>query len=163
MKFIPRHRGNRLHVLFHICGKYHEKHDAMLRYLRCGTTACGGLRMTLLQDFHRDRQTRAASSRTIWQATERSVDAKILNVRRVGHQSHARDWHHQGCHHGHARGNGRSCMATRINLWFFRRRTWPRYWHHSQRTSEASSWCSALFTYDADCDLRDDNGVGAAI
>ena len=49
--FIPRYRGNRLHVLFHICGKYHEKHDAMLRYLRCGTTACGGLRMALLQDF----------------------------------------------------------------------------------------------------------------
>ena len=49
--FIPRYRGNRLHMLFHICGKYHEKHDAMLRYLRCGTTACGGLRMALLQDF----------------------------------------------------------------------------------------------------------------
>ena len=40
--FILRYRGNRLHVLFHICGKYHEKHDAMLRYLRCGTTALRG-------------------------------------------------------------------------------------------------------------------------
>ena len=112
---------------------------------------------------HRDRQTRAASSRTVRQATERSVDAQILHVRRVGHQSHSTDRHHQGCHHVHARGNGRSYTAACVNPWFFRRRSWPRYWHHSQRTSEASSWCRVLFTYDADCDLRDDNGVGAAI
>ena len=52
--------------------------------------------------------TYAASSRTVRQATERSVDEQILHVRRVGHQSHSRDRHQQGCHHGHARGNGRS-------------------------------------------------------
>ena len=28
--FILRYCGNQLHVLFHICGKYHKKHDAML-------------------------------------------------------------------------------------------------------------------------------------
>ena len=39
---------------------------------------------------HRERQTQAASSRTVRQATERSVDAQILHVRRVGHQSHSR-------------------------------------------------------------------------
>ena len=48
--FIPRYRGNRLHVIFHICGKYFAHHDAFLTYLSSGLTL-GGLRAVLLQDF----------------------------------------------------------------------------------------------------------------
>ena len=48
--FIPRYRGNRLHVIFHICGKYFAHHDAFLAYLSSGLTL-GGLRAALLQDF----------------------------------------------------------------------------------------------------------------
>ena len=48
--FIPRYRGNRLHVIFHICGKYFAHHDAFLTYLSSGLTL-GGLRSALLQDF----------------------------------------------------------------------------------------------------------------
>ena len=51
--FIPRYRGNRLHVLFHICGKYVDQYDAFVRYLKSGT-ACGGLRAAILHDFETD-------------------------------------------------------------------------------------------------------------
>ena len=46
--FIPRYRGNHLHVIFHICGKYFAHHDAFLTYLSSGLTL-GGLRAALLQ------------------------------------------------------------------------------------------------------------------
>ena len=48
---IPRYRGNRLHVLFHICGKYHQHYQAFLKFLQTGTVACGGLREALAHDF----------------------------------------------------------------------------------------------------------------
>ena len=49
--FIPRYRGNRLHILFSICGKYHEKYDAILCFLQSGTVACGGLTAAIANDF----------------------------------------------------------------------------------------------------------------
>ena len=49
--FIPRYRGNRLHILFSICGKYHEKYDAILCFLQSGTVACRGLTAAIENDF----------------------------------------------------------------------------------------------------------------
>ena len=49
--FIPRYRGNRLHILFSICGKYHEKYDAILSFLQSGTVACGGPTAAIANDF----------------------------------------------------------------------------------------------------------------
>ena len=46
-----RDTGHRLHVLFHICGKYVEHRPAFLRFLQTGTVSCGGLREALLADF----------------------------------------------------------------------------------------------------------------
>lgn len=47
---IPRYRGNRLHILFHICGILTSHHTAFKSYL-CGGTSCGGLRASILEDF----------------------------------------------------------------------------------------------------------------
>ena len=47
---IPRYRGNRLHILFHICGIYVEHHAVLKMYLEKGTS-CGGLRASILADF----------------------------------------------------------------------------------------------------------------
>lgn len=48
---IPRYRGNRLHVLFHICGKLHEYHDLFMEFFTNGTVSCGGLQASLRSDF----------------------------------------------------------------------------------------------------------------
>lgn len=48
---IPRYRGNRLHILFHICGIFTSHHVALKSYL-CGGTSCGGLRASILEDFN---------------------------------------------------------------------------------------------------------------
>ncbi|KAK2142560.1 hypothetical protein LSH36_941g00059 [Paralvinella palmiformis] len=47
---IDRYRGNRLHVLFHLCGIYHEYHTIFVNFLRTGTS-CGGLKSAILKDF----------------------------------------------------------------------------------------------------------------
>ena len=47
---IPRYRGNRLHILFHICGIYVQYHSVLTNFLETGTL-CGGLRASLLADF----------------------------------------------------------------------------------------------------------------
>ena len=48
---LPRYRGNRLHVLFHICGTLHQHYLKFLDYLQKGTS-CGGLRSAILKDFN---------------------------------------------------------------------------------------------------------------
>ena len=48
--FVPRYRGNRLHILFHICGKYVEQYDAVLTYMNSGTVACDGLIAAIAHD-----------------------------------------------------------------------------------------------------------------
>ena len=48
---IPRYRGNRLHVLFHICGIFTEHHDLLVNFLRHGAVSCGGLQAAILSDF----------------------------------------------------------------------------------------------------------------
>ena len=53
MASFPDTGGNRLHVLFHICGKYIDPYDAFVRYLKSGT-ACGGLRAAILDDSEMD-------------------------------------------------------------------------------------------------------------
>ena len=45
------YRGNRLHILFSICAKYHEKYDAILSFLQSGTVACRGLTAAIANDF----------------------------------------------------------------------------------------------------------------
>ena len=47
---LPRYRGNRLHILFHIAGKLIEHFDSFMLLLNSGTS-CGGLRSAILQDF----------------------------------------------------------------------------------------------------------------
>ena len=47
---IPRYRGNRLHILFHICRIYVEHHAVLKMYLEKGTS-CGGLRASIIADF----------------------------------------------------------------------------------------------------------------
>ena len=47
---LPRYRGNRLHVLFHIAGKLIELYDVFVLFFISGTS-CGGLRSAVLQDF----------------------------------------------------------------------------------------------------------------
>lgn len=47
---VLRYRGNRLHVLFHICGVYIQYHSLFTKYLEQGT-GCGGLRASVLADF----------------------------------------------------------------------------------------------------------------
>ena len=54
--FIPRYRGNRLHVLFHIAGKYFVHHTKFVEFLQKGTPL-GGLKPSLLKDF-RNPQTK---------------------------------------------------------------------------------------------------------
>ncbi|KAK6183204.1 hypothetical protein SNE40_010731 [Patella caerulea] len=51
---IPRYRGNRLHILFHICGKLIEHHPTLLDFFTSGTVSCGGLQTSLKTDFKND-------------------------------------------------------------------------------------------------------------
>ncbi|KAK6177160.1 hypothetical protein SNE40_015317 [Patella caerulea] len=48
--FLPRYRGNRLHIVFHIAGKLFTHHALFATFLKSGTSL-GGLRSGLLQDF----------------------------------------------------------------------------------------------------------------
>ena len=48
---IPRYRGNRLHVLFHLCGIYVRCHDVFTKFLATGTVSCGGLQAAIFSDF----------------------------------------------------------------------------------------------------------------
>ncbi len=47
---LPRYRGNRLHILFHICGIFIQNYADFIDFLSSGA-ACGGLRKSILQDF----------------------------------------------------------------------------------------------------------------
>ncbi len=49
--FIPRYRGNSLHVLFHICGKFHQYHELFKDFFVNGTVSCDGLQASLRKDF----------------------------------------------------------------------------------------------------------------
>ena len=48
---LSRYRGNRLHILFHICGKLHQYHALLLDFLTSGAVSCGGLVSSLKKDF----------------------------------------------------------------------------------------------------------------
>ncbi|XP_071787284.1 uncharacterized protein [Asterias amurensis] len=48
---IPRYRGNRLRIMFHICGKLHSHRDFFLKMFEEGTVTCGGLLGGIRQDF----------------------------------------------------------------------------------------------------------------
>ena len=48
---MPRYRGNRLHILFHICGKFIEHYDLFLKFLTTGTVSWGGLQASIRSDF----------------------------------------------------------------------------------------------------------------
>ncbi|XP_014674001.1 PREDICTED: uncharacterized protein LOC106814216 [Priapulus caudatus] len=48
---LPRYRGNRLHILFHICGKLFEHHELLLNFFSTGALSCGGLVSSLKKDF----------------------------------------------------------------------------------------------------------------
>ena len=50
---LPRYRGNRLHILFHICGKLFEHHNLFLNFFKNGTVSFGGLQQCILRDFDR--------------------------------------------------------------------------------------------------------------
>lgn len=47
---LPHYRGNRLHILFHICGVFIQHYTGFIKLLEKGTS-CGGLRASLLSDF----------------------------------------------------------------------------------------------------------------
>ena len=47
---LPRYRGNRLHVLFHISGVLTERYEFFVELFTSGTP-CGGLRSAILHDF----------------------------------------------------------------------------------------------------------------
>lgn len=48
---IPRYRGNRLHIMFHICGELHCHRDFSPKLFEEGTVTCGGLQGGIRQDF----------------------------------------------------------------------------------------------------------------
>lgn len=48
---LPRYRGNRLHVLFHICGTLHQHRDLFIEFFTKGIVSCGGLRESIRKDF----------------------------------------------------------------------------------------------------------------
>jgi hypothetical protein len=51
---IPRYRGNRLHILFHICGKFKAHYDLLLEFFTKGTVSCGGLQSGIRKDFENE-------------------------------------------------------------------------------------------------------------
>ena len=52
---LPRYRGNRLHILYHICGQLIEHHNIFLDFLTNGpVNPCGGLTASLKEDFSSD-------------------------------------------------------------------------------------------------------------
>ncbi|KAL8584667.1 hypothetical protein ACOMHN_002396 [Nucella lapillus] len=48
---LPRYRGNRLHILFHICGTFIQNYDLFHKFLTTGVVSCGGLQASILEDF----------------------------------------------------------------------------------------------------------------
>ena len=48
---LPRYRGNRLHILFHICGKLCQHEDFFLKFFEEGTVSCGALQAAIFHDF----------------------------------------------------------------------------------------------------------------
>ena len=48
---IPRYRGNRLHILFHICGIFHHYQGLFSNFFKNGAVSCGGLRQSISKDF----------------------------------------------------------------------------------------------------------------
>ena len=48
---IPRYRGNRLHILFHICGKLIEHYDMFVKFFTNSPVSCGGLQASIREDF----------------------------------------------------------------------------------------------------------------
>ena len=47
---LPLYHGNRLHILFHTCGKLFEHHHLFLIFFNTGTISCGGLQQCILRD-----------------------------------------------------------------------------------------------------------------
>lgn len=47
---LSRYRGNRLHIIFHLCGTYVQYHDVFSLLFKNGTS-CGGLRKSISEDF----------------------------------------------------------------------------------------------------------------
>eukprot|EP00112_Aurelia_sp_Birch-Aquarium-sp1_P026671 Seg9612.1 transcript_id=Seg9612.1/GoldUCD/mRNA.D3Y31 product="hypothetical protein" protein_id=Seg9612.1/GoldUCD/D3Y31 len=50
---LPRYRGNRLHIVFHLCGIYVQHHNIFSEFFKDGNS-CGGLRKSILEDFQSD-------------------------------------------------------------------------------------------------------------
>ena len=48
---LPRYRGNRLHVMFHIAGKLHEHEGFFRKLFEEATVTCGGLQASILHNF----------------------------------------------------------------------------------------------------------------
>lgn len=48
---VPRYRGNRLHIMFHIAGKLHHHEDFFMKLFEEATVTCGGLQTAILHDF----------------------------------------------------------------------------------------------------------------
>lgn len=48
---IPRYRGNRLHIIFHICGILYQYYDSFLEFFTTGSVSCGGLQSSIREDF----------------------------------------------------------------------------------------------------------------
>ena len=47
---LPRYQGNRLHVIFHVCGILTQHYDLISHFLRHGAVSCGGLKAAILND-----------------------------------------------------------------------------------------------------------------
>ena len=48
---LPRYRGNCLHIMFNLAGKFHAHRDFFLQLFSEGTITCGGLQSAILHDF----------------------------------------------------------------------------------------------------------------
>ncbi|XP_041352647.1 uncharacterized protein LOC121371080 [Gigantopelta aegis] len=48
---IPRYRGNRLHIMFLICGRLFQHKDFFLKFFDEGTVSCGSLQGAIFHDF----------------------------------------------------------------------------------------------------------------
>ena len=51
---LPRYRENRLHILFHICGKLTEHYEKCLHFLQTELFSCGGSRSAIASNFATD-------------------------------------------------------------------------------------------------------------
>lgn len=49
--FLPRYRGNRLHILFDISQKLVVHYETFSKFFSTGTVSCGGLQSAILKDF----------------------------------------------------------------------------------------------------------------